>query len=388
MNYITCFFIFIALFLLSPTLHAKLISLTPSTFNDQIKLPVPTVVAFIAPWCGHCQRAKPELEKAANSLGGVVHFATVDCEEYKDLAAQHQIKGFPTIKIFSNKGKKVDDYNGARSANAFVNYAMSYLNKMPDPVKVLSTSKQVLDFANEKTDKPRVLLLTAKATNPALFKSLAIEFESQPFEFAVAVNSESYSNELASIGVENVPTLIFLTVPTDGNYDLKERIVIYGGSLKKEEILKHIKTIFKNDATLNEKSEEKKEATIKQVIPKVKEVTSQKDIDTNCENLCILGLVKNDEKNVLFSTIAKTHNEQGFPFLAVDINKYSDLKNQLGIEDDSELILVALRLKKKKYARSSIIKEASDADSFLDRITYGDITYSAYKNTPSFHEEF
>lgn len=60
-------------------------------------------VEFYAPWCGHCQKLAPEWKKAANNLKGMVTIAAVDCdvEANKALCGMYEIKGFPTIKVFS-----------------------------------------------------------------------------------------------------------------------------------------------------------------------------------------------------------------------------------------------------------------------------------------------
>ena len=40
-----------------------------------------SVVAFVAPWCGHCQRMAPEYSNAAKSLAPMVPLYAVDCDE-------------------------------------------------------------------------------------------------------------------------------------------------------------------------------------------------------------------------------------------------------------------------------------------------------------------
>lgn len=52
--------------------------------------------------------------------------AAVDCDQHKDVAADYQIQGFPTIKLMYMDGdnlKKVD-YQGGRSAKDMINYVM------------------------------------------------------------------------------------------------------------------------------------------------------------------------------------------------------------------------------------------------------------------------
>lgn len=60
---------------------------------------------YTAPWCGHCQRLKPDYEKAATNLKGLVKLGAVDCdaEQNKPLCGQYGIQGFPTIKVFPSQ---------------------------------------------------------------------------------------------------------------------------------------------------------------------------------------------------------------------------------------------------------------------------------------------
>ena len=84
------------------------------------------MVAFVAPWCGHCKSLGPEFTAAAQSLSPLIPFYAVDCDEAsnKRLCAEYQIQGFPTIKAFPRAGKGgARDYQGERKKGALVDYA-------------------------------------------------------------------------------------------------------------------------------------------------------------------------------------------------------------------------------------------------------------------------
>ncbi len=59
------------------------------------------MVAYIAPWCGHCKTLVPEYSTASDSLSPMIPFYAVDCDadENKGICAKEGVKGFPTIKV-------------------------------------------------------------------------------------------------------------------------------------------------------------------------------------------------------------------------------------------------------------------------------------------------
>ena len=80
------------------------IMITASNFDDQVlNQDIPTLVNFFAPWCGHCQELKPKWNESSNLLKGRAKLVSVDCTDDKNqsLVKELNIKGFPTIKVFS-----------------------------------------------------------------------------------------------------------------------------------------------------------------------------------------------------------------------------------------------------------------------------------------------
>jgi thiol-disulfide isomerase/thioredoxin len=70
---------------------------------------------------GHCKTLAPVYEEVAQELTGVVNVARVDVMQNRELGTRFDVKGFPTIKLFS-KGH-VYTYKGKRTTQDLVEFA-------------------------------------------------------------------------------------------------------------------------------------------------------------------------------------------------------------------------------------------------------------------------
>lgn len=90
-------------------------------FNKTIDADAKTLIMFYAPWCPHCQDAKPKYHKAADALAsdGDKKLALLDCDDKQntELCTKLNIEGYPTFKLYQ-KGKFVADYEGDASEGA------------------------------------------------------------------------------------------------------------------------------------------------------------------------------------------------------------------------------------------------------------------------------
>lgn len=172
--------------------HASTFTLTLHTHAATLT-PTRQMVAFVAPWCGHCKNLAPEFQSAASSLSPLIPFYAVDCDDAgnKALCGQYDIKGFPTIKAFPRALKgAARDYSGPRKAKDLVEYAKTLV---PDRVKKLrapaegadaataaGADKVVRGFLDEKKDLPHVLLVhPSQPSIPFLWKVLGHRMSSQ-----------------------------------------------------------------------------------------------------------------------------------------------------------------------------------------------------------------
>ncbi|KAI1611149.1 protein disulfide isomerase family A, member 6 [Exophiala viscosa] len=103
--------------------------LTDTTFKQEVGGDKDVLVAFTAPWCGHCKTLAPVWEKLATDFASEpnVLIAKVDAEgENSKATAQSQgISGYPTIKFFPKGSSEPESYSGARSEDALVDFVNS-----------------------------------------------------------------------------------------------------------------------------------------------------------------------------------------------------------------------------------------------------------------------
>jgi len=355
------------------------------------------MVAFVAPWCGHCQRLHPEYDKAAESLGGVVNIGRVNCDDEKDLAMRYGIKGFPTIKIF-NAGKEYkqspDDYQSARSASAIVGTLLSKFNSLPDPVQKLDSVDKFTSFVEDESKKvARAILVSSKDSNPNLFKSIAIELRTND-----NVKLGFIPNSALSAIVEKFDNLSGLKAPALLLYTQDSSIPIrYEGKMKKDGMLSFISSLVPGTEANKEKqrAEKKAEEERKKNEVKIENIESEEKLQEYCEKMCVFTIVGDDEnKKQLFTDLAQQYKKhETLKFAFVIANNVPSVKTAFGLDlEDKEgsVPIVVLRAGKKKYASKSDVNK-DNAEWFFEQILYGGLKFNSIEALPdltrSSHDE-
>lgn len=184
------------LFLLLSTLFlfavqsSDVISATDKTFHKLLESKLPVLVKFYAPWyyivvadflftyslarCGHCKSLAPTWEKVATSLKGLANIVKVDCTVEQSLCGKYSIQGYPTLKLFKNKGKKVQDYQQARDLAAIVRFTQGEID---DKSLKIKNDGDLTKFLEKDAALPHVILFSEKAAPAPLFKALSCSFD-------------------------------------------------------------------------------------------------------------------------------------------------------------------------------------------------------------------
>jgi protein disulfide-isomerase-like protein len=92
------------------------------------------LIEFYAPWCGHCKKLKPTMERLASELDGFVRVGAVNCEREKSVCAMEGVSGYPTIVM--KRSGVTTTYDGERDASSIRAWALDQL-----PVRVQNLRK-------------------------------------------------------------------------------------------------------------------------------------------------------------------------------------------------------------------------------------------------------
>jgi thiol-disulfide isomerase/thioredoxin len=72
--------------------------------------------------CGHCKTLMPEWEKFVDENSTNIATRSVELNDDPSLVKKYKIDGFPTIILIGKGGKKLDTYEGPRTAAGLLAY--------------------------------------------------------------------------------------------------------------------------------------------------------------------------------------------------------------------------------------------------------------------------
>ncbi|XP_057793567.1 protein disulfide isomerase-like 5-2 [Salvia miltiorrhiza] len=172
-------------------LDGKVLELDDSNFDAAISNFDYVFVDFYAPWCGHCKRLAPELDKAAPVLAGLkppVVVAKVDADKYRKLGSKHDIDGYPTLKVFIHGVPT--EYFGPRKADLLVQYLTKFV--APD-VAFLNSDSAIRDFI--KAAGTNFPIFIGFGLNETSISEIAVKYKKKAW-FSVA---KDFSEDIMSL---------------------------------------------------------------------------------------------------------------------------------------------------------------------------------------------
>jgi thioredoxin reductase (NADPH) len=84
------------------------------------------VVKYVSPNCGPCHTLKPILNKVVDEFDGKIHFIEIDIDKDRDVAANAQVVGTPTVQFFKDK-ELVEQVQGVKQKSEFRKIIERYL---------------------------------------------------------------------------------------------------------------------------------------------------------------------------------------------------------------------------------------------------------------------
>lgn len=144
--------------------------LTDATFKQEIGGDKDVIVAFTAPWCGHCKTLAPVWEKVAadfaNEPNVVIAKVDAEAENSKATAQAQGVSSYPTIKFFPRGSTVPVAYSGGRTEQDIV----SYMNEKAGTHRVVGGGLDATAGTIEVLDT-----LVAKLTGGASASEVAAE---------------------------------------------------------------------------------------------------------------------------------------------------------------------------------------------------------------------
>lgn len=146
-----------------PNADGVVLPFTSSTFSTYLNSQhYPVFVKFFAPWCGHCKKLAPVWKQLADSMREKVTIAEVNCDDHPALCKQENIKGYPTLVLYTpgGDGKSIGkaEYTQGRKLEQLKDFAEK--SRQP-PTLSVSSSSEVEDYVT-KHDVVFVLLHMGK----------------------------------------------------------------------------------------------------------------------------------------------------------------------------------------------------------------------------------
>ncbi|KIM39604.1 hypothetical protein M413DRAFT_447080 [Hebeloma cylindrosporum] len=229
-------------------------ALDHKSFKQAMKANETSLVAFVAPWCGHCQKMVPEYSKAALGLYPLIPTYAVNChaEKNKRLCSEQGVQGFPTVKLFP-RGNSMPPvlYEKERTATGFWYFAT---RGVPNALEKFSYVDQIPGWVSGKQKKYRALLLTKVKKVPLLWRVLANKYSGTDLLFGTHRDRKGKSSIEMGLEAGGKKEAKVLLYPIGSTTPFR-----YRGILKQDSLSKFFDSVLDGTADLSEVVEKTKE---------------------------------------------------------------------------------------------------------------------------------
>jgi hypothetical protein len=224
----------------------------------------------------------PEWVKFAQSVKDVVRVGAINADQYKEVAGQFGVQGFPTVKYWkmgAKNNQKPNDYSGQRTQSALHSTAVGLITHSVVTATSLDTITKELGKASLHK---AVVLFSSKSKPPPIFSVLS---QSPHFEkkLGFVLVMEKTAKICEAFGVTKFPTILIAENLAEGSEapanGLPFNVVPYDGGMDYKTIAKYLQGVTgvaaegdaeeaKADASAEKK--ETKSKTEKEKKPEVK----------------------------------------------------------------------------------------------------------------------
>lgn len=187
--------------------NSAVVQLTTSNFKEFLDSNPLVLAEFFAPWCGYCKQLAPAFAQAADSINEShpnIKLAQIDCTVEEQLCQDHEIRGYPTLKVFRGSENAPTDYDGPRDAEGIADYVIK--ETLPPVLQAVDADE--LDVLVDAQKRPFIVQVlpeagddAANATYNALaaIKKNDLSFISVSDKDAVASLNKKVSANLAKV---------------------------------------------------------------------------------------------------------------------------------------------------------------------------------------------
>ncbi|KAI0690982.1 hypothetical protein BC835DRAFT_1417461 [Cytidiella melzeri] len=221
-------------------------------FKAAMKENQTSVVAFVAPWCGHCQRMAPEYSKAALGLYPLVPTYAVDCDKdsNKRLCSEQGVSGFPTLYPRGGRGTPLVFDGPERTGSAFYYWA---IRNIPHGIKKIYKLEDIPAWVEANADKPRAVLFNQGKGIPLLWSVLSNKYKDH-IKFTVHRDRRGRSSVAWGLEKGEKGSSKVLLYPAG-----EKSFVRYEGLLKYDSLSKFFDSVVDGTADLRLVNEEAKQ---------------------------------------------------------------------------------------------------------------------------------